>query len=111
MSKYVTATLIEPPSADRWVSALKEPGSFLFVDKEGEAAGPGDEDRMYFCCPCGCGGHGSTPLRRGGEKAREPEWGWDGNREVPTLTPSVWFEKGRPGEWHGFLTAGVWSSC
>jgi hypothetical protein len=32
----------------------------------------------------------------------EDDWQWDGNREAPTLTPSInWV-----GVWHGYLTAG-----
>lgn len=40
-------------------------------------------------------------------------WGWDGNRELPTLTPSIncLSEKdGKPAGgcgWHGFITNGV----
>lgn len=44
-------------------------------------------------------------------------WEWDGNREAPTLTPSIlkWqLDKHgkRVGEhWHGYLTAGVFKLC
>lgn len=34
-------------------------------------------------------------------------WGWDGNEDKPTLTPSIH----AVGHWHGFLTAGVLKSC
>ena len=36
-------------------------------------------------------------------------WGWDGNREAPTLTPSIlhWGDgKDKPATWHGFLREG-----
>lgn len=34
-------------------------------------------------------------------------WGWDGNRDRPTLTPSIhWL-----GHWHGYLTSGQLKSC
>jgi len=36
-----------------------------------------------------------------------PVWGWDGNREAPTLAPSIHLV----GEWHGYLQAGFLSSC
>lgn len=39
----------------------------------------------------------------GGERV----WGWDGNKEKPTLTPSIH----DVGYWHGFLTAGKLQSC
>jgi hypothetical protein len=31
-----------------------------------------------------------------------PSWQWDGNRESPTLSPSVWTH----GHWHGFIRNG-----
>lgn len=35
-------------------------------------------------------------------------WGWDGNRDAPTLTPSIRVGGGKSPEiWHGFLRAGV----
>lgn len=58
--------------------------------------------RMRFCCPCGCGKIGT--VRFGGPQ----NWAWDGNQNAPTITPSIDFENGRPGAWHGYLTAGEW---
>lgn len=62
-----------------------------------------------FRCPCGCGLDGWLPINgpvlRGG-----PTWDWDGNADVPSLTPSV-FATGWPCKWHGYLTAGEWRSC
>lgn len=34
-------------------------------------------------------------------------WGWDGNTESPTLTPSIH----ALGQWHGYLTNGELKSC
>jgi hypothetical protein len=31
-----------------------------------------------------------------------PSWQWDGNRERPTLAPSIWTH----GHWHGFVRDG-----
>lgn len=61
---------------------------------------------IAFNCPCGCGREGYLPLD---PSSPGPRWDWDGNREAPTLTPSVLFKGGC--EWHGFLTAGEWRSC
>lgn len=39
----------------------------------------------------------------------QAHWEWDGNREEPTLTPSilVWGNgKDQPATWHGYLRAG-----
>jgi len=37
----------------------------------------------------------------------ERVWGWDGNVDKPTLTPSIH----SPGQWHGFLRDGRLVSC
>jgi hypothetical protein len=68
---------------------------------------------LLFICPCGCGELQSVRFRTevSGER---PSWNWDGNREKPTLTPSINIlqmnDKGEQiGEhWHGYLTAGRW---
>jgi hypothetical protein len=57
-------------------------------------------------CPCGCGREGYLPV---GADEPGPRWNWDGDRERPTLTPSVLFRGGC--QWHGFLTKGEWRSC
>lgn len=38
-------------------------------------------------------------------------WGWDGNENAPTLTPSFLAAKGRPYRMHSFLTAGQLKLC
>jgi hypothetical protein len=85
------------------------PGQFAWLDREGEPAAPGAEHRLVFCCPCGCGGFGSAPVRLDKTRHKRPEWRWDGDRDKPTLHPSVWFNKGQPGEWHGWLKKGNWT--
>lgn len=92
-----------------------EAGAFAFADGYD---GTKDVDLLFGCpCPCGCGELRAVtinPLRSG---SRRPVWTWDGNREAPTLAPSILIcqldERGRPvGEhWHGFLVAGHWNSC
>src|SRR5262245_20984876 len=37
----------------------------------------------------------------------ERVWGWDGNEDKPTLTPSIH----SPGVWHGYLRNGRLESC
>lgn len=44
------------------------------------------------------------PLNVGKTKDRGDTWQWDGNRDCPTLKPSISHRK--PGGWHGYLTAG-----
>ncbi len=59
---------------------------------------------IAFRCPCGCGLESYLPLSGPG-----PVWTWDGNRELPTVNPSVLQVGGC--RWHGYLRAGFWESC
>ena len=88
----VKATLCEDIDAVR-----ATPGAFEFYrDAQGDPAG------MIYACPCGCGAQGALRFR----PRPSPSWQWDGNREAPTLTPSVH----HVGHWHGWLRKGVWTS-
>jgi hypothetical protein len=40
--------------------------------------------------------------KQGEADSRTPSWLWDGNRELPTISPSI----NVIGRWHGFLEAG-----
>jgi hypothetical protein len=65
---------------------------------------------LNFVCPCGCAMVHSVTINP--LKARDQGWDFDGNRERPTLTPSI-FSKTEYGGcgWHGYLTAGEFKSC
>lgn len=93
------ATLVEDIDALR---RDRRAGAFDYVPSIDEPKG------MRFICPCGCGGESYMAFE--GHGSPGPTWTWDGNRERPTLTPSV-FNTGMPCRWHGFLTAGVWRPC
>ena len=41
-------------------------------------------------------------IKTNGDPKREHHWGWDGNKERPTLTPSVH----AVGHWHGYVRDG-----
>jgi hypothetical protein len=46
--------------------------------------------------------------------ADTPAWGWAGNVEKPTLTPSVFHDPCNPASphhWHGFIVAGEMKGC
>lgn len=74
----------------------------------------GDENRLdlWLRYPCSDNPRGDfvrLPViqRDGPEKC----WQWDGNREAPTLSPSILVnggdgQGGRKEKWHGFLRAG-----
>ena len=59
-----------------------------------------------FICPCGCGREGYLPTDTA---TSGPRWDWNGDREHPTLTPSVQFVGACA--WHGWLIGGEWRSC
>lgn len=86
------------------------PGAFQFYSVGGET-----EAGILFNCPCGCGSMFSAAIKE--YEGAGPVWGWDGNRDCPTLSPSLLVyqcnDRGeRIGEhWHGFLTDGVFRSC
>jgi len=73
-----------------------------------------DGDREYESLVVVMPDHGPTgaelaslPLKPGEPREGRACWEWDGNREAPTLSPSVH----RPGTWHGFIRAGRLESC
>jgi hypothetical protein len=75
------------------------PGAFQF-----EATDKG----LFYTCPCGCGAEGYLGFR-GQTQPERPSWEWNGNREHPTLQPSI--RKLSGCKWHGFLEGGVWKPC
>jgi len=77
------------------------PGSIKFF---GEVDRPDVVAGFNFSCPCGCGHLGGVNLRPGG-------WTWNGDKEKPTVQPSIYFNQGGEGEWHGYLTDGEWRVC
>ncbi len=90
----------------RWQD-LTQPGDFMYTGRmnvpEGTACG------LLFRCPCGCGSKGSLQLDTEFADRSEPTWTWNGNRERPTLTPSI--HRVRGCGWHGYLTDGVFRPC
>lgn len=60
-----------------------------------------------FVCPCGCGHIGAANF----QPPDVSGWTWDGNRAQPTVSPSLNFDQGRSGAWHGFLRNGVFEEC
>lgn len=75
---------------------MAQPGDFCFAP---------DHSYIYVWLP---GGSGPDALRIArGHPGKERWWGWDGNEDQPTITPSIL----SPGEWHGYLTAGEFRSC
>lgn len=89
-------------------------GSFS-VEDGGVQGYPGATAHILFVCPHGrrCSVLlGPSPVPKPTEDALSI-WGWDGNKDRPTITPSIncLAEKdGKPAGgcgWHGFITNGV----
>lgn len=77
-----------------------EPGTFVFTESNLQGR------CIVYRCPCGCGNIAGIPLKPSPQKVT---WEWDGNRDLPTLNPSVRVLSGC--KWHGYLTAGQWTFC
>ena len=60
---------------------------------------------LQFVCPCGCGAVVLLPVST--VKA-DNCWQWDGNVNLPTLSPSIQRTSGC--RWHGYLRRGVFES-
>lgn len=83
------------------------PGEFVWLETDGKIVG------MHFACPCGCDAiHGAH--------FGEGKWQWDGNKESPTVTPSLGLSASGNGaiapdgsgyHWHGFLRNGYFEEC
>ena len=79
------------------------PGDFAWsFDSE---ALNGERTYLYVCLP-GFLDMSAIEVQRGPARG-ERVWGWDGNIDKPTLTPSI----NAAGHWHGFLRAGRLESC
>lgn len=61
---------------------------------------------LRFVCPCGCSDVVTIPVRDGFSSTY---WKWDGNKESPTLTPSIQRLSGC--KWHGYVTKGQFVTC
>jgi hypothetical protein len=102
MSEVKTLPVSATPVDDIDADGLP-PGAFeMFEATKDDGKGPVG---MVYVCPCGCGHTGVLDFRR--DPVRRPSWVWDGNRDKPTLHPSVH----HIGHWHGWLRNGVWVSC
>lgn len=80
------------------------PGSYAFFTAYTE---PRAIRGMIFVCPCGCGDRSPVHFTTG--ETTHPRWTWNGNREKPTLTPSL--NKTSGCLWHGYLTDGEFREC
>jgi hypothetical protein len=75
---------------------LECPGDFCFDD---------ERKTIYVWLP-GMSGPDAIRIQRG-EQGGPKVWGWNGDEEKPSLTPSIHVL----GKWHGYLTNGRLTSC
>lgn len=84
------------------MEAFEEAGDFCFLSNP-----TGEKDQaIAYMCPCGCGDSRSISI--GATPDRGDNWGWDGDHEHPTITPSIRHLDGC--KWHGFLQLGIWKT-
>lgn len=86
-------------------SDSKEPGHFSFYTKTLKGGGE-HIGGMVVVCP-GCKWPIAIPFRSKLWPKQPHDWEWNGNREKPTLNPSLH----HVGCWHGHLRKGVFTSC
>ncbi len=77
---------------------FEQPGDFCIEERAGTAY-------LYIVFP-GMTVPDAIEIKRGAQGGPRV-WGWDGNKDAPTLTPSL----NLIGVWHGYLKAGVLESC
>lgn len=101
---------------DDFVSAAPA-GAFRWTGLYGvEAEGPFG---MNFKCPCGCGAVHGVGFDNRPAVWPGPRWKWNGDKEKPTLDPSLGLGKSRDDQtkgpdgyhWHGYLKAGIFEEC
>ncbi len=86
---------------------IQQPGDFCW-DFDHERLGGKREDKLHFLYLCLPGETRWSPIQvQNGPTGGDRIWGWDGNEEKPTVTPSIHCV----GHWHGHLNNGFLKSC
>lgn len=82
--------------------ALQNPGDFRYIFEM--VAGQAQPSHIIFVNPACRFGSCQIPIKPGEPDQAGHRWGWDGNLECPTITPSIGCDH-RCG-WHGHITNG-----
>jgi len=96
--------IVKGKLVDSLFTRTPDPGDFQFYKESATSDAIGG---MMFSCPCGCGaviGVNLSPNTGNG-----PPWNWDGNKEAPTITPSVRHLDGC--KWQGWIKNGEFHTC
>lgn len=91
------------------VPATMKATSIEESDAPGTLAFEARDQGLFYMCPCGCRAEGFLPFRGTVAGQSRPSWIWDGNRDTPTLEPSI--HRSRACGWHGHLRNGVFVKC
>jgi hypothetical protein len=104
-TESVDGRRIKDPSALQAEGKGTVPGDFAWeFDFTHFAHGAKETDpelTLYIHLP-GERGHWAPISVKRGPAGGNRVWGWDGNLDAPTITPSIH----HPGIWHGYMTAG-----
>jgi hypothetical protein len=84
-----------------------KPGDFAWDFDSEELSGDRSLPKhfIYLCLP-GCACMTAIEVQKGAAGGNRV-WGWDGNEDKPTLTPSIHALN----QWHGYLRNGRLESC
>jgi hypothetical protein len=80
-------------------------GTIAYIEGDDRHGAPNTDVQivgLIYVCICGCQGIGSLPFYK---YDNHDAWQWNGDREKPTLKPSI-IRKKTCG-WHGYLTDGI----
>lgn len=78
-------------------------GSFFISEYEG------DGQVIEYICPCGCGKANMVTLYLDNCRSEQHGWKWNGDRDRPTLSPSL--QQYTACRWHGHIRNGVFEEC
>ena len=93
-----------------------EPGDFIWVDaRSSDDKHPCGEPYLVYRTP----DHDmiytafvtTDPAKQDKSGTAGTYWWWNGDRDKPTLRPSIGVPATPPYKWHGWLENGVWKSC
>lgn len=125
-TNYLTECRLSAPVKARLVhgsKSLENAGDFSYMVRYEDWTIPVEQRKDVICgliykCPGGCGKEGYVAFKPPSEddiKYGRDTWTWDGNREAPTLSPSIHnhdvIYEGKklaeqPTHWHGWLQNG-----
>lgn len=90
------------------MALLKDLDAFDSIAKKGDWCFP-NADNSLICIKWGDGENDISIIYINQTDPKKLSWQWDGNKEAPTLSPSLrvpGYKTGDPDRWHGFMRNG-----